>query len=439
MTINCGKELWREQLLVGISGNPKPLLANAITLFREAMPLSGVLAYNSFAQETWLVSSPPWHRSLSEWRPRAWAPQDDLFAAEWCQRQGISVGPTTAGQAAETVARDNEFNPVFEYLETVTHDCTPRLDTWLSVYLGAPQTDYSAAVGRAALIAAVARAMNPGCKADTMLILEGPQGARKSTAIKTLAEPWFTDELADLGSKDAAMQLRGAWIIEVSELDAMSRGEISKIKAFISRTTDRFRPPYGARVIESPRSCVFWGTTNAEGYLKDETGGRRFWPVTVGEIDIDALGRDRDQLWAEARVLFDAGAAWWITNPRVLAIAQQQQGDRYASDPWDADISAYCSGEGEVTIARILRDALGIEKSRWGQLEQNRVARCLQSMGYRRHQRRSGDRREWVYRKPVTERRAPAVDGFSANVTAFPSGDTRRPVTAETAVPQALA
>ena len=122
-----------------------------------------------------------------------------------------------------------------------------------------------------------------------MPIFEGAQGARKSTAVKALFDPWFSDELADLGSKDAAMQTRGVWGIEVSELDAMSRMEVSRIKAFITRTTDRFRPPYGSRIIESPRSCVFWGTTNADGYLKDETGGRRFWPVKIGKINVDLL------------------------------------------------------------------------------------------------------------------------------------------------------
>jgi predicted P-loop ATPase len=130
------------------------------------------------------------------------------------------------------------------------------------------------------LISAVARVYEQGVKVDCALIPEGEQGLMKSTALKALSEPWFTDEIADLGSKDAAMQTRGVWVIEIAELDSMSRAEVSKIKSFISRVTDRFRPPYGKRLIESPRQCVFAASVNHSTYLRDETGGRHFWPVT---------------------------------------------------------------------------------------------------------------------------------------------------------------
>ena len=121
-------------------------------------------------------------------------------------------------------------------------------------------------------------------KADCCLILEGTQGIRKSTALRTVAGEYFTDELADLGSKDAAMQTRGVWIIELSELDNLSHAEVARIKAFMSRTTDRFRPPYGMRLMESPRQCVFAGTVNHCSYLRDDTGGRRFWPVVLAGL-----------------------------------------------------------------------------------------------------------------------------------------------------------
>jgi hypothetical protein len=169
-------------------------------------------------------------------------------------------------------------------------------------------TPYHRAVGPRWMISAVARIYAPGCKADCALILEGPQGIRKSSALMMIAKPWFADRLSDLSSKDAAMETRGVWIIEIAELDTMSRAVVSTIKAFMSRTQDRFRPPYGKRLVDLPRQCVFAGSVNPEGgYLKDPTGGRRFWPVVCSTINLETLQRDREQLWAEARDRFRGG------------------------------------------------------------------------------------------------------------------------------------
>ncbi len=360
-------ELWREHLLLTATGTPKPLLANAITALREAPAWQFVLSYDQFAMETILDGAPPWDFKTVEWTPRAWASHDDLLTAEWLQRQGISVNTQTAAQAVEAVARDRTFHPVINYLSGLEHDGRARLGTWLSTCLGADQTAYNETVGRAMLIAAVARIFQPGCKVDTVPIFEGAQGAKKSTAVKALFDPWFSDELADLGSKDAAMQTRGVWGIEVSELDAMSRGEVSRIKAFVSRTTDRFRPPYGSRIIESQRSCVFWGTTNADGYLKDETGGRRFWPVKIGKINVEMLRDMRDQLWAEAVIFYKANVPWWITKQETQRDAERHQRDRYIGDPWDKAISDYVDLSSEVTIDEVLRSALSLEIGRCGQ------------------------------------------------------------------------
>src|SRR5262249_17793765 len=124
------------------------------------------------------------------------------------------------------------------------------------------------------------------------------------------------------------------WIIEIAELDSMNRSDVGRIKAFMSRSTDRFRPPYGKRVIESPRQCVFSGSVNHTTYLRDETGGRRFWPLACTRILVDELARDRDQLWAEAVVRFRSGCAWWLDSVELNLHAEREQGDRYESDPW---------------------------------------------------------------------------------------------------------
>lgn len=403
-------EPWRANLIVTGAGAPKPLLANAITALREAPAWQGVLAYDQFALETVVSDVPPWLMDM-EWTTRVWSPHDDLLAAEWFQRRGISVNTATAAQAVEAVARERSFHPVIDYLSDLQHDGVSRTGTWLSTCLGAKHSRYSESVGRAMLIAAVARVFDPGCKVDTVPIFEGAQGARKSTAVKALFDPWFSDELADLGSKDAAMQTRGVWGIEVSELDAMSRMEVSRIKSFITRTTDRFRPPYGSRIIESPRSCVFWGTTNSDSYLKDETGGRRFWPIKVGKINVDLLQQIRDQLWAEAVALYDAKVPWWLTKEDVQADAERHQRDRYIGDPWDKAIAEYVETASEVTVDEVLRFAVNLELGRCGQSEMNRVARCLRSLGLSRVQVRTGDKRVYKYRKPVME------EGQTENVT----------------------
>ena len=224
----------------------------------------------------------------------------------------------TVSRSVGAVAREITVHPVRDHLGALAWDGVPRIETWACRYLGAEDTAFNRSVGALWLISAVARIFRPGVKADHMLVLEGPQGARKSTALKILAgEDWFTDELPDLGSKDAAMHMQGVWIIEIAELDAIGKAEVSRIKAFLTRTTDRFRPPYGRYTIEVPRQCVFAGTVNPDTYLRDETGNRRFWPVRCGTIDIDALARDRDQLWAEAVARFRAGAIWWLETPEL--------------------------------------------------------------------------------------------------------------------------
>jgi hypothetical protein len=394
-------EQWKLGLKITDKGAPKTLLANAIIALRQSPDWCGLLAHNAFTLETILDGAPPW-RTGADWTPRPWCEHDDLCLTFWMQNNDIGIGPLHAAQAVEMVARDRIVHPVLDYLDGLKHDGTVRTKTWLTDFLGAEATAYNEAVGPAMLIAAIARIRDPGCKVDTVPILEGPQGALKSTAIGKLFHPWFSDELADLGSKDAAMQMSGIWGVELAELDAMSRAEISRTKAFISRKIDRFRPPYGRRLIERQRPCVFWGTTNASGYLKDETGGRRFWPIKVGAIDLVGLAANRDQLWAEAQALYRVGTPWWIKDRAIQEAAEEQQRERYQGDAWDEPIATYVArmDDGDVTVVAVLKE-LGVPLDRCGQTEQNRVARVLRSLGWFRRQRGSGAAKRWVYSTAV--------------------------------------
>jgi hypothetical protein len=339
--------------------------------------------------------------------------------------RGINVAPVVVSRAVGAVARELRIHPVRDWLDTLRWDDTPRIATLTSAYLGAEPTALHHTIGALWLISAVARIYRPGVKADHMLILEGPQGARKSTAIKVLAgEDCFTDELPELGSKDAALHMQGIWIVEIAELDAIGRADVSRIKAFLTRTTDRFRPPYGRYTVEVPRQCVFAGSVNPDTYLRDETGNRRFWPLRCGTIDIAALARDRDQLWAEAVYRFREGAIWWIDDPALLADAREAQDRRYQSDAWDARIDRWLTHETrtvnrghagwedwqdeeieesvpirDVSVGEILEGALGIEPAKWTKSDQMRVGAWLKSRNWERYQCRIGETREWRHRR----------------------------------------
>jgi predicted P-loop ATPase len=393
---------WRKELLLNLNGTVKPVLANAITALRGAPEWSGALAYNEFANCTVLRKPAPWMKPGAD-LDEEWTPNHDVLATEWLHHQGIFVSVDVTGQAIEAVARECPFHPVRTYLNNLTWDSTSRLESWLSEYLGVDPSPYAAAVGSRWMISAVARVFEPGSKADCCLILEGEQGIRKSTALRILAEPWFTDEIADLGSKDAALQTRGVWVIEIAELDSMSRSEVGRIKAFMSRAIDRFRPPYGKRLITSPRQCVFAGSVNHGTYLRDETGGRRFWPVEckAAVIDTDGLAMVRDQLWAEATYLYFEGKPWWLDSVSLNREAAEEQAERYEGDPWDELILNWVEGRESVSIPEILTNCIEKKTEMWTQMDRNRVARCLKANGWKQYKARYGDRREWRYRRMV--------------------------------------
>jgi predicted P-loop ATPase len=364
--------------ILSANKHPKPILANAITALKQEPAWEGVLAYDEFGLKTMMQKPPPWlHNQGNHWMPQQWEDHHDILATEWLQREGLLVGHDCTAKAVEAVARQAMFHPVRDYLTSLEWDKTARVGAFAETYLGAAPTPYHREVSRCMLVSGVARIMRPGCQCDAMAILEAPQGAGKSQAISALFSPWFSDDLAEFGSKDSSMQVRSAWGIEVAELTSMARGEMERVKAFISRPVDRFRPSYGHRVIEVPRQCVFVGSTNADTYLKDETGNRRFLPIRCGKIDLDALRRDRDQLWAEAVEAFKGGQSWWI-NGGMAKEAQEEQAARYQADPWQKKIADYIELYPNVSVGQVLNH-LGIEMARWTRADQMRVAGCLQN------------------------------------------------------------
>jgi predicted P-loop ATPase len=410
---------WKTRLILGKRGGALAVVANALIGLRHAPEWQGVLHFNESYLATIVKLAPPFEYAPAV--PFTWADEHDVLTAAWMQHHGIAVGKEVAAQAVQTVAREHSFHPIRDYLGPLKWDGTGRIDQWLPLYLGAEASEYMRAVGAKFLIGAVARVYKSGAKNDTCLILEGPQGLLKSTALRTLAgDEFFSDDIAELGSKDSVMQTRGVWIIELSELDAMAKGEVSRVKAFMSRQVDRIRPPYGRRVIEAPRECVFAGTVNKDTYLKDETGGRRFWPVKCGVINIEALRRDRDQLWAEACERFRQGHTWWLDNKELAEAAAEEAQARYEGDPWDDLIAPWLKNPTQrfdqtghpvaelgstpesVTVPDVLLHCIGKRLDMWTQADQNRVARSLRAKGCKRKLKRTGNEREWRYFPPVT-------------------------------------
>ncbi len=287
------------------------------------------------------------------------------------------IGREQAHQAVDQRAQERIFHPVRDYLKGLPWDDVKRLDHWLANYLGADPSPYVSGIGRMFLVSMVARIFSPGCKADYMLVLEGEQGAGKSRACRVLAGDWFSDSLPDIHHKDAKEHLRGKWLIEVAELAATSKAESEALKAYISRPVERFRASYGRKEVTEPRQCIFVGTTNKSIYLKDETGARRFWPVKVGKIDIEALERDRDHLYAEAVAAFRASAKWWPDAEFERKHIKPEQAKRFEADPWEEAISKFITGRERATVAEIAKGALGLEVGKVGTAEQRRISGVL--------------------------------------------------------------
>lgn len=383
---------------------PRPNLFNVMLALRLEPRLSELFGYDEMLRAPVLKSPVPGiivdHDAVFEIRPVRDA--DVTALQELLQRCGIeTLGKDVVHQAVDLRARERSFHPVREHLESTVWDGTSRLSTWLSAYLGATDTEYHRTVGQMFLIMMVARIFRPGCKADYMLVLEGPQGTLKSTACQVLAGAWFSDALPDVraAGKDVAQHLNGKWLIEVAEMSALDRAEASALKAFVTRNTERYRPSYGRKEVIEPRQCVFVGTTNETVYLRDKTGGRRFWPVVVGAVDITALRRDRDQLFAEAVALYGADANWWPDAAFERSVIAPEQDARYEADAWEEVIGNFLARRRKTTILEIARDALSITTDRIGTADQRRICAALRRLGWSEH--RTGKARWWA---PVADR-----------------------------------
>ena len=317
------------------TGAVKATIDNVRIILEHDPLLKGKFALNQFANRGEVLGALPWDQHAKR---RLWDDNDNQGLYWYLERVYKISGNGKVDGALSLHSNAHAFNDVKDYLKGLQGkwDGVPRLDSLFIDYLGAKDTAYNRAVTRKAFTAAVARAMTPGCKYDNMVILAGPQGIGKSTLLDKMSRGWFNDSIRTFEGKEASELLQGVWLVEVSELDAFRRTDVSRIKQFLSLRADRFRAAYGRNVKELPRTCIFFGTTNTAEYLQDTTGNRRFWPIDTGEQrHTKSVWRDLDpeidQLWAEAYVRWQAGEPLYLTGAIEEAAKAKQEEHREAS------------------------------------------------------------------------------------------------------------
>ena len=397
--------IWKDDEVINAKS-----VENAILMLTHHHKVAGCFVYNEFSDEIVIAKRPPWIDDNDRFvTAQRLTDHDITHATGWLERVGVTLSINTVRSAIIAAAKKRKIHPAKQYLEALKWDGTERLEHWLTDICGVKDTPYARTVGTKWMIGAAARLLRPGCKMDNTLILEGDQGLGKSTVFKELAtfdgKSYFTDDLATPGTKDCSIQLQGVMIVELPEMDALIRTDRNTFVPWLSRTTDRYRPPYGIMLEEKPRRCVFGGTWNPDntGLFDDPTGARRYWPVSCTEINLDALRASRDMLWAEAISRFKAGENWWLENADDLKAAKEAQEDREADDTWAELINESLFGVTKITVNKVL-SLIGVAVDKRDRRAERRVGHHMRRIGWIRKKLRPSARAApiWYYVSPDT-------------------------------------
>lgn len=380
--IEEGSMSWVSKVWANERGVWKICTFNAELLLENHPFAAGRLRYNSFTRASEIKDD-----ATQMWRSMI---DVDLTRLRSAFDGYVSISRDMMFDAVTSVAYRNSTHPVRDYLTTIKWDGTPRLDTLFSSYFKSDGSALHCEAGARWAIGAVARIMSPGCKLDTLPVLEGKQGIFKSSGVAALVpdRKWFADTQFDLSSKDAYQSLDGVWIYEIGEMESFSRADITRLKGFLSSAEDHYRLPYGKTIQTVPRQTVFIGTTNETDYVADRTGERRKWPIPVTAVDLDAIHRDRDSLWAEAVVRFAAGESWYLEGESAREMSAKAM-ERHVGDPWvemfDTAIRAALlrrAGCPEyLTLPEIYEAHFLTDTPRLTPADSKRIARALRALG----------------------------------------------------------
>lgn len=377
--------------------NPRPTCTNAA----EAIRGLGITCTNDTFHDRLIVGG----HFIQQWAGDLTDAAVHMLRRHIKRHFRFDPGERNTRDAAVQLCLESPFNPVVDYLASLQWDGRSRIGRWVVDYLGCPDEPLGREFGRLMLVAAVRRARRPGTKFDQILVMEGREGTGKSTALRILAgDANFSDQrVLGVSEREQQEAIGGVWIHEIAELAGMRRAEVEAVKAFASKLEDRARPAYGRFRADKKRQCVFVATTNADAYLKSDTGDRRFWPLCTGRINLDALARDRDQIWAEAAHEERNGESLSL-DWRLWPEAARAQSERQETDPWLERVGTWISEKqiSDTSVSEVLENFLHLQTREYGQTEQNRIARTLRHLGFTKYQKRMGETRVWRYQSGVS-------------------------------------
>lgn len=322
----------------------KGIRENVYFAFKEDPLLQGLVRFNEFSHRLDKTRLAPWDGPTAA--SGKWGALDDLRLANYlaATHRLIVANPVTIEQAVMMAACDAAYNPLKDYCEGLVWDGVVRRKTWLHTVLGAENSEYHTLVGTYFVLSMIARVYEPGCQMDYMMILQGAQGAKKSSVLRILGGEYFAGGTFRVGDKDSLQALQGRWIFNFNEIDSLNKSEATANKAFVTERVDVFRPPYGKQFVDYPRSCVLTGDTNEDEFLKDGTGDRRSWVVHCADIDVEAMAAMRDQLIAEAVHFYKAGDQRYPDKAIEDRVFKPKQEEWKFVDVWQDALARYVNG-----------------------------------------------------------------------------------------------